>query len=355
MSNSTRKKKTILFLAANPQSTTQLRLEDEVKEIGEGLQRSQKRDKFRLEKVSAITPKDLRRAMLDCEPQIIHFSGHGAGESGLVLEDEAGQPQLINGQALAQLFQLFVETCQIECVILNACYSEVQANAIAQYIPYVVGMKQAIGDKAAREFAVGFYDALGAGKSIEFAYKYGCTSIAMEGIREDLTPVLKQQSQSLLVSELISRKQQAPDAQDDRKFTPVNPTPIPEPVPQQRLKLERPGGQVPLDSRFYVERPPIEEECYETIEQEGELIRIKAPRQMGKSSLMQRVLNHAKQQGHRAIYLNFQSADSDCFNSLNSFLQWFCASVSKKLDLENRLSEYWKDENSGYRTHLASF
>ena len=79
-------------------------------------------------------------------------------------------------------------------MVLNACYSEAQAEAIVQHIPYVIGMNQEVGDTAAREFAVGFYDALGAGKSIEIAYKFGCNSIRMAGIPEDLTPVLKKRS-----------------------------------------------------------------------------------------------------------------------------------------------------------------
>lgn len=74
--------------------------------------------------------------------------------------------------------------------MLNACYSEVQAGAIAQHIPYVVGMKQAIGDKASIEFAVGFYAALGAGESIEFAYEFGRNAVELAGLRENLTPVL---------------------------------------------------------------------------------------------------------------------------------------------------------------------
>jgi hypothetical protein len=43
--------------------------------------------------------------------------------------------------------------------VLNACYSEIQANAIVQHIDYVIGMSQAIGDTAAIKFAMGFYDA----------------------------------------------------------------------------------------------------------------------------------------------------------------------------------------------------
>jgi hypothetical protein len=183
---------TILFLAANPKDRGRLRLDQELRDIAQGLQRAQKRDQFNLEHRLAVRPRDMQRAMLDVRPQIVHFSGHGEGETGLLLEDEVGKAKLVDEAALAGLFALFAE--QVNCVILNGCYSEVQAQAIAQHIPYVIGMNQAIGDRAAIAFAVGFYDALGAGGSIEFAYRLGCSAIRMEGIAEHLTPVLLQQS-----------------------------------------------------------------------------------------------------------------------------------------------------------------
>jgi CHAT domain len=210
---------TILIFAANPRSTSQLRLDQEVRDIGEGLRLASHRDQFVLESRWAVRPRDMHRAILDKHPRIVHFCGHSEGNSsftvqrggdsvqdndrkltavnsgqvststeGLVLEDETGQVKLVDGTALASLFKLFAD--QVECVVLNSCYSEVQAKAIAQYIPYVIGMNQAIGDRAAIEFAVGFYDALGAGRSIEFAYELGCAAIQMAGISEHLTPVL---------------------------------------------------------------------------------------------------------------------------------------------------------------------
>ncbi len=127
---------TILFLAANPQGTTPLRLDRELRDISEGLQRAQKRDRFKLEQRSAVRPRDIQRAMLDLNPQIIHFSGHGEGEAGLVFEDEIGNSKLVDGDALAALFELFAD--RLNCVVLNGCYSEVQAQAIAQHIPYVI-------------------------------------------------------------------------------------------------------------------------------------------------------------------------------------------------------------------------
>jgi hypothetical protein len=160
---------TILFLAANPKDTARRRLDQELRDIGEGLQRAQKRDQFRLEQRMAARPRDIQRAMLDLNPQMIHFSGHGAGDEGLAFEDESGKTKFVSGAALADLFSLFAD--QLNCVVLNGCYSDVQAKAIAQHIPYVIGMNKAIGDKAAIAFAVGFYDALGAGRDVEFAFK----------------------------------------------------------------------------------------------------------------------------------------------------------------------------------------
>lgn len=181
--------KTILLLAANPKGTTPLRLDEEVREIDAGLQRARNRDQFVLEQKWAVRPRDIQRGMLDSKPSIVHFSGHGTGDEGLVFEDETGIASLVDGEALAGLFELFAD--QVECVVLNGCYSEVQASAIAQHVNYVIGMNKALGDRAAIEFAVGFFDALGAGRPVEFAYRFGCAAIRLAGIPEQLTPVLK--------------------------------------------------------------------------------------------------------------------------------------------------------------------
>lgn len=109
------------------------------------------------------------------------------------------------------------------------------------------------------------------------------------------------------------------------------------------LLLEFPEGQVKLDSPFYIERPPIENICYETIVKSGSLIRIKAPRQMGKSSLMIRILHHASEKDYNQVVLDFKLADSKIFSDLDLFLRWFCLTIGKKLNLVNKLDEYWDD------------
>ncbi|WP_242063017.1 CHAT domain-containing protein [Nostoc sp. FACHB-145] len=186
-------KRTILILASSPSNTAKLRLDIEVREIDEGLRRAQQREQFSLQQRWAVRTNDLRRALLDFNPQIVHFCGHGSGDRGLVLENDAGNAQLVPTNALASLFKLFANQ-GVECVVLNACYAEVQAEAISQHINYVVGMSDEISDDAALKFAVGFYDALGAGRSYEDAYEFGCNAIALEGISEELTPVLKKKT-----------------------------------------------------------------------------------------------------------------------------------------------------------------
>ena len=74
--------------------------------------------------------------------------------------------------------------------VLNACYSASQADVISQHIDYVIGMNQPLGDQAAIEFTIGFYDALCAGRSYFEAYKFGRNAIQLSGISERLTPVL---------------------------------------------------------------------------------------------------------------------------------------------------------------------
>ena len=98
-----------------------------------------------------------------------------------------------------------------------------------------------------------------------------------------------------------------------------------------------------LDSAFYVDRNPDEAQCYREILQPGTLIRIKAPRQMGKTSLMSRILSQAREQGYRTVPLSFQHADVSVFSSLNQLLQWFCARVSRKLRLPQLVDQYWTD------------
>ena len=194
----------ILFISANPLDTARLQVDKEQREIDHELRLSRARDRFDLIVADAARPDDLQQAMLDHEPQVVHFSGHGSNE-GVILEDEHGLPKLVSATALASLFKLFKG--KVQCVVLNACYSEAQAKAIGQHVPYVIGMHSEVPDGTALQFATGFYKGIAAGKSIEFAFDLGVNAVQMEiGDGTNGTPndaaipkLLKTQSDLVLV------------------------------------------------------------------------------------------------------------------------------------------------------------
>jgi transcriptional regulator with XRE-family HTH domain len=99
----------------------------------------------------------------------------------------------------------------------------------------------------------------------------------------------------------------------------------------------------PLQFPFYIERPPIEDRCTAAILQPHSLIRIKSPRQMGKTLLMDCILDRAAQQGYRTLKINLQSADEAVFGDLDTLLRWMCNKISRKLQLQIIANEFWSD------------
>ena len=97
----------------------------------------------------------------------------------------------------------------------------------------------------------------------------------------------------------------------------------------------------------YIPRPPIEKDCYQTILKPGALIRIKSPEKTGKTSLLNLILDYAENNDFRKVYLNLRSAESAMFSSLDKFLRWFCANISRELGLKPQLDDYWDEELFG--------
>lgn len=115
----------------------------------------------------------------------------------------------------------------------------------------------------------------------------------------------------------------------------------PQPLSQE---LEFPNGPVPLDSRLYIERPPIEIRTYAEVLKPGSLIRLKGPRQMGKTSLLRRILHHAKSHNIEVVSLSLHRVDQATLQDLDQFLRWFCANVSHQLGIPSRLDDYWNSD-----------
>jgi hypothetical protein len=178
----------ILFLAANPSDTPQLRLDEEIRAIDEALLKAEFRDRFDIKQHWAVRVTDLQACLLRHKPDIVHFSGHGSTSNAIVLKNNLGNSHPISVRALSQLFSVLKDN--IRCVVLNACYSEQQAKAIAEHIGCVIGMSRTIGDSSAISFARSFYQALGYGRDVKTAFDLGCVQIDLENLNEYNTPKL---------------------------------------------------------------------------------------------------------------------------------------------------------------------
>ncbi|NEQ49271.1 MAG: TIR domain-containing protein [Leptolyngbya sp. SIO3F4] len=489
----------VLILAVNPKDTTELRLDEEIRQIKEALKLSEGRQNFEVIIEPAVRTGDLHRHLLQHKPQIVHFSGHGVGARGLAFEDKNGVSKLISTATLTRLFRL----CGgVECVLLNACHSVAQADAILEHVDHVIGMTDAIGDQASIKFAEGFYDGLGYGRSYGDAFEFGLVGIGAEGIAEEDIPVLRvkgdkgkgegdrgkvevpepgslldkvkppsevaqkrifisykrnvvpdesvavqlhealQDSNSVFIDQqmlvgtrwveqieneirhadilivllsaqsvnsemvlqeielahkiaednggklrilpvrlayrepfqhplsvylnpinwalwdgetdtpaLIAELEQAIAGGalsiDERrkadivKIPPKPEIPQPLPVAQPVGRLELPEGTMDTASDFYIERH-CDQIALNVIQQQGVTMTIKGPRQMGKSSLLNRVMEAATEAGKQVAFLDFQLFDRAALQDADEFYQQFCFWLTDELDMDDEVEAYWK-------------
>ena len=486
----------VLILAVNPKDTTDLRLDEEIRQIKEALKLSEGRAHFEVIIEPAVRTGDLHRHLLQHKPQIVHFSGHGVGARGLAFEDKNGVSKLISTATLTRLFRL----CGgVECVLLNACHSIAQADAILEHVDHVIGMTDAIGDQASIKFAEGFYDGLGYGRTYADAFEFGLVGIGAEGIPEEETPVLRKRGkgrqgqgdrqegghspsinhtpastkiaqqrvfisykrslspdeeialqlyqtlgqdssvfidQQLLVgarwaeqieaeirkadvlvvllsaqsvmSEMVLQEIElahkvAEDNGGKPRILPVrlayrepfqhplsvylNPInwalwdseadtpglmaeleqaiaggvlsiderrkaeivqiapkpklPQPLPVAQPVSRLELPEGTMDSASDFYIERD-CDRIALSVIQQQGVTMTIKGPRQMGKSSLLNRIMEAAHAADKQIAFLDFQLFDRAALQDADEFYQQFCFWLTDELDMDDAVEAYWK-------------
>lgn len=188
VSSTTNDKLKILMMTANPAKTTQLNLGKEQLKIMEKL--GDKQDQFELIVKKAVDKEDFKQFTEIEKPQILHFSGHGeTGQHGgiVVQNEDRNGSALIPPSGIKTLFKYFTsEEIGIKVVVLNACYSKEQAEIISQYVPYVIGTTENIGDEYAIAFSTGFYFRL-AQKGLDFekAYDSGVTQASLAGALEE--------------------------------------------------------------------------------------------------------------------------------------------------------------------------
>jgi hypothetical protein len=289
----------VLVLAANPGQTGRLVLEEEKRLIEEAHKRSSERPNFKLKVLDACRWGDMVAGLRDFQPQIVHFMGHGEGDAGIVLVDDDGAALPMTGDRWAELFSLY----PVDCVVLNACSTAGQAEEIFAHVDCVVGMWQKIGDRSGQEFAAGFYGEMFAGRGYERAFEVGKASIVSR--IDGMQPTL------------LFRER------------------------REKIDLEAPGRRMPIESKFYIERPTNEVDACREIVRSGALIRIKGPIEFGKSSLMARVVNQAEADGAKTVSINFREIGPESLVSLKAFLRFFCAIVTRKLKFENQVQDYF--------------
>lgn len=178
----------ILFMGANPSNETQLSLTREAQEIDTYLRSTDLRDRFRVEQQWETRAHQIPGRIMRFKPMVVHFSGHGSADGALIFQDDQGRAQTADPIALAEVFRLLND--KVRCVLLNACYSEGQAKAIAQFVESVIGMSHAIGDADAIVFARAFYEALGYRKSVRDAFELAKLSISLSGLSGSQLPQL---------------------------------------------------------------------------------------------------------------------------------------------------------------------
>lgn len=183
--------RSILFLASNPINARSIRTDKEKQNIEDILKYGIKEGRFRFVDKAAVTVNKLQAELLENPSEFIHFSGHGEGEQGLMLENEQGLRQLVPTEGLSFLFKMIKsKNPGLECVLFNACFAEVQAKAVAQHIKHVIGMNAAMPDAAAIGFSGAFYKALLEGSTIVDAFFLGVNQLMLSGMEAQTIPVL---------------------------------------------------------------------------------------------------------------------------------------------------------------------
>lgn len=180
------KKCDVLILAANPTDTQKLQLDKEAELIRKRLQENEIGKQYIVKAEPTACIEDLSKYLLEFEPIILHFSGHGNSNGEIILNNRQGQAQVVSIETLAEL--LSTVGGRIECVVLNACFSLEKADAIAEQISCVIGMDKEIDDESALRFAGGFYQGLGFGRGYYSAFELGRNEIKILQLPDNQVP-----------------------------------------------------------------------------------------------------------------------------------------------------------------------
>jgi hypothetical protein len=164
--------RSVLVLAANPQSTIRLELEREAALIWERLQQGESGRKYlvRIEQGNGV--EDVARYLAEYQPTVVHFVGNGSPTGEIMLRN-SHQVQPLTPSAFANLFK--IEGRQIDCVVLNSCFSVAMADELGKYVGCTIGIDEEIDDAPTERSFIGeFYRELAVGNGYQGAFDRGC-------------------------------------------------------------------------------------------------------------------------------------------------------------------------------------
>lgn len=178
----------VLFFSADPASVpphglhARLQLDAEVREIRQKVRTARYRDDLDLDTHWAMRTDDLLLALNEARPQVVHFSGHGGSGGLMMVGADASRAHSVDAGQLARLFAVF--RGDIRLVVLNACSSLPQAEAIAGVVGCAIGTSTEISDTAAILFSASFYRAIAFGCSVGAAFEQARTALDLEHLKE---------------------------------------------------------------------------------------------------------------------------------------------------------------------------
>lgn len=351
----------VLLVISTPTDLATLDVAGEEKLIREALWKHIETGDIELDILQEATIRNINQKLREKPYNIFHFIGHGVFDNNqgfIALEDNNGKSKLLDDENFANFFLgnnnlglIILNSCQGAAVASNQAMKGTAPNLVRRGIPAVVAMQYSILDNTAKLFADEFYRTLALGYPVDAAIQSTRNAISMEvGLdkRDFATPVLYMRAKDGIILDVINEKPLEPQSQNQESIVnKINNTVM--------QSLEYPDGSVPLDSSFYLERNGIESLCYQTLEQPAALIRIKAPKLMGKTSLVRRIIAQGNKQNYQAVYLDLGAVNKEVITNLDNFLRWLCSKVSLELELENQVNNAWNTAFLGSNDNCTNY
>ncbi|HEY7769314.1 CHAT domain-containing protein [Longimicrobium sp.] len=172
----------VLFFAADATSLSanhpRLRLDEEVRQIRKRVKAAVFGNMLDFDWRPATRTRDLQQALEDTRPQIVHFSGHGGGQGLVFMGADGLTPRPVNTEVLRELFEK--DAGAIRLVVLTACHSRAQAQAICEVVGCAIGTRDSISDDASITFNAKFYSAIATGRSVQDAFERARVALRLE-------------------------------------------------------------------------------------------------------------------------------------------------------------------------------